>query len=324
MNIKQQLHFLLEDLALKTESELLEIYKFPFVSDWEFCVKNETAFITIGKKARKYELLSYDLYPCYRLFKISDSLSARLTFRLGEEGHKGLDEAMEDFYYTYCEKFSFPAKHSCHMNYGMRVFKIHTNFLANRLTPIITEYCMKNRIPFEKPMNMKITIIQADITTLTVDAIVNAANKSLLGGGGVDGAIHRKGGAQILAECMAIREKQGGCKVGEAVLTTAGNLPSKFVIHTVGPIWNGGKQKEAELLANCYTNSLNIAFKNDFKTIAFPNISTGVYRFPKDLAAKIALKTVQKHEYFNAFDEIIFCCFDEENYEIYNSLEVKL
>lgn len=324
MNIKQELNLLLEDLALKTESELLEISKLRFVSDWELCVKNETVFITIEKKAQKYKLLSYDLYPCYRLFKISDSLRARLTFRLNEAEYEVLDEAMEEFYDTYCERFSFPTKHYSNMNHGMRVFKIHTIFLANRLAPIITEYCIKNRVPFEKPINMKISIIQADITTLTVDAIVNAANKSLLGGGGVDGAIHRKGGAQILAECMAIREKQGGCKVGEAVLTTAGNLPSKFVIHTVGPIWNRGNHKEAELLANCYTNSLNIAFKNGFKTIAFPNISTGVYHFPKDLAAQIALETVQRHEHFNAFDEIVFCCFDEENYEIYNSLEVKL
>jgi O-acetyl-ADP-ribose deacetylase len=167
---------------------------------------------------------------------------------------------------------------------------------------------------------MKITISQIDITTLAVDAIVNAANKSLLGGGGVDGAIHRKGGKQILEECMAIRNRQGGCKVGEAVLTTGGNLPAKYVIHTVGPIWNGGKKKEAELLANCYTNSLNIAFENGFKTIAFPNISTGIYHFPKEKAAEIALETVKNHKYFDFFEEIIFACFDVENLEIYKKI----
>lgn len=166
---------------------------------------------------------------------------------------------------------------------------------------------------------MKITILQTDITTLAVDAIVNAANKSLLGGGGVDGAIHRKGGKVILEECMAIRNRQGGCKTGEAVLTTGGNLPAKYVIHTVGPIWNGGNKKEAEFLANCYKNSLNIAFENDFKTIAFPNISTGIYHFPKDLAAEIALETVKNHEHFGTFEEIIFACFDEENFGVYTT-----
>jgi O-acetyl-ADP-ribose deacetylase len=168
---------------------------------------------------------------------------------------------------------------------------------------------------------MKIEIIQADITTLEVDAIVNAANKSLLGGGGVDGAIHRKGGKAILEDCMAIRARQGGCKTGEAVLTTGGNLPSKYVIHTVGPVWNGGKKKEAELLANCYINCLNIAHEQGFKTVAFPNISTGIYHFPKELAAEIALETVQKHEYFNTFEKIIFVCFDVENLEIYQQNE---
>jgi O-acetyl-ADP-ribose deacetylase len=169
---------------------------------------------------------------------------------------------------------------------------------------------------------MKIEISQTDITTLEVDAIVNAANKSLLGGGGVDGAIHRKGGKAILDDCMAIRARQGGCKTGEAVLTTGGNLPAKYVIHTVGPIWNSGNRKEAELLANCYINSLNIAHEQGFKTIAFPNISTGIYGFPKDLAAEIAIETVQNHEYFETFEEIIFACFDEENLEIYKNINI--
>jgi O-acetyl-ADP-ribose deacetylase (regulator of RNase III) len=167
---------------------------------------------------------------------------------------------------------------------------------------------------------MKIEIIQADITTMEVDAIVNAANKSLLGGGGVDGAIHRKGGKAILEDCMAIRARQGVCKIGEAVLTTGGNLPAKYVIHTVGPIWNSGKKKEAELLANCYINSLNIAHEQAFKTIAFPNISTGIYHFPKDLAAEIAIKTVQDYPFFDTFEKVIFVCFDAENLEIYEQI----
>ena len=175
-------------------------------------------------------------------------------------------------------------------------------------------------------MPPKITIIQADITRLKVDAIVNAANTSLLGGGGVDGAIHRAGGPAILAECRKIVARQGGCKTGEAVITTAGNLPSKFVIHTVGPVWSEGSRlrgdkKEEVLLANAYRNSLNLAKENKVKTIAFPNISTGVYGFPKDKAAGIALRTVM--DYFIQYpelEEIIFCCFDEENYSIYREL----
>lgn len=167
---------------------------------------------------------------------------------------------------------------------------------------------------------MKTPIIQADITTLKVDAIVNAANSSLLGGGGVDGTIHRKGGAEILEACKKIRAQQGKCKTGEAVITTAGKLPSSYVIHTVGPAWStGGKDKE-ELLANCYKNSLDLAIKHNIKTIAFPNISTGIYRFPKQLAAEIAFKTVTAYEHKNTIDELYFCCFDQENYEIYHEL----
>src|SRR5512133_985566 len=139
---------------------------------------------------------------------------------------------------------------------------------------------------------MKIELLQADITELVVDDIVNAANSSLLGGGGVDGAIHRKGGPAILEECIKIREKQGGCPTGEAVITTAGNMPSRSVIHTVGPIWRGGNNNEDELLRNCYLNSLKLAEENKLKTIAFPNISTGIYGFPKNRAAEIAIKTI--------------------------------
>lgn len=132
-----------------------------------------------------------------------------------------------------------------------------------------------------------IEVIKGDITKLTVDAIVNAANSSLLGGGGVDGAIHRAGGDSILQECRTIVAKQGGCKTGQAVLTTAGNLSAKFVVHTVGPVWNGGQNNEAQKLADCYKNSLLLAVENNCKTIAFPNISTGVYRFPKKKLQKL-------------------------------------
>src|SRR5690349_17303941 len=134
-------------------------------------------------------------------------------------------------------------------------------------------------------MQNKIEALKGDITNVQVDAIVNAANTSLLGGGGVDGAIHRAGGKAILEECMQIRARQGGCPTGEAVITTAGNLPAKYVIHTVGPVWQGGKANEEELLANAYRNSMKIAWANACRTVAFPNISTGVYHFPKPLAA---------------------------------------
>jgi O-acetyl-ADP-ribose deacetylase len=164
---------------------------------------------------------------------------------------------------------------------------------------------------------MEIEIIKADITEIQVDAIVNAANTSLLGGGGVDGAIHRKGGKAILDDCVKIRNKQGGCKVGDAVITTAGNLPAKYVIHTVGPFWNDGKSFEEELLKNCYLSVLELAVENNIKTIAFPGISTGIYRFPKDKAAGIAIKTVKDFDKISEIDKVIFVCFDEENYQIY-------
>lgn len=166
---------------------------------------------------------------------------------------------------------------------------------------------------------MEIKVIKGDITEIQVDAIVNAANTSLLGGGGVDGAIHRKGGNAILEECVQIRNKQGGCKVGEAVITTAGNLPSKYVIHTVGPVWNNGKSLEVELLQNCYLSVLELAIENDVKAIAFPNISTGIYKFPKDLAAETALNVVYNFEEKNQLEKIIFVCFDEENFNLYNT-----
>ncbi|WP_079243666.1 O-acetyl-ADP-ribose deacetylase [Chryseobacterium indologenes] len=166
---------------------------------------------------------------------------------------------------------------------------------------------------------MKIELIKGDITKIQADAIVNAANSSLLGGGGVDGAIHRMGGPQILEECIAIRNRQGKCKTGEAVVTNAGNLPAKYVIHTVGPVWNGNEEKESTLLANCYRNSLNLAESLDVKTIVFPNISTGVYRFPKEQAGKIAVDEVRKF-HSDIIEKVIFVCFDDENEMIYKDL----
>lgn len=169
---------------------------------------------------------------------------------------------------------------------------------------------------------MNIELIQGDITQLEVDAIVNAANTSLLGGGGVDGAIHRAGGKTILDECMDIRNRQGGCKVGEAVITNAGHLKAKKVIHTVGPRWNGGQSNEGEKLASCYRESLKLADEHELKTIAFPNISTGIYRFPKKKAAEIAIHSVANWK-SDTLEKIVFVCFDGENYRLYKELLVK-
>lgn len=170
---------------------------------------------------------------------------------------------------------------------------------------------------------MKMHVVQQDITTLAVDAIVNAANTSLLGGGGVDGAIHRKAGPSLLAACRIIHDQQGGCPTGKAVITPAGNLPAKYVIHTVGPVWHGGHANEATLLASCYIESLKLAVANQVATIAFPNISTGVYHFPKPQAADIAVNTVKnfvKNNDIGDLKEIIFVCFDSENYQLYQKL----
>src|SRR5688572_7473249 len=170
-------------------------------------------------------------------------------------------------------------------------------------------------------MKERISLIRGDITRFEVDAIVNAANSSLMGGGGVDGAIHRAGGPAILEECRAIVARQGGCKTGEAVITTGGYLPAKFVIHTVGPVWNGGKKNEQELLAACYQNSLKLAMAHKLSSIAFPNISTGIYGYPKKEAAEVAITTVSAFLKQNNFSGIIyFVCFDEENYRLYQSL----
>lgn len=166
---------------------------------------------------------------------------------------------------------------------------------------------------------MKIELHKGDITKIKVDAIVNAANSSLLGGSGVDGAIHKVGGKAILEECQQLRNKQGKCKTGEVVITTAGNLPAKKVIHTVGPVYNGGSrlELEKELLANCYKNSLLLAKVEGLSTIAFPNISTGIYRFPKQLAGEIAIKTIKEYP---ILEKVIFVCFDEENYKVYKEV----
>jgi O-acetyl-ADP-ribose deacetylase len=159
-----------------------------------------------------------------------------------------------------------------------------------------------------------IEVIQGDITKLNVDAIVNAANESLLGGGGVDGAIHRAAGDNLLEECKKI----GGCPTGEARITKGYKLPAKFVIHTVGPIWRGGYKDEIDRLRNAYLNSLKLATENQVESIAFPNISTGVYGFPKKSAAEIAVNTTKHYLDKNKLPKrVIFCCFDEENYEIY-------
>jgi len=160
----------------------------------------------------------------------------------------------------------------------------------------------------------RIKIIIGDITQLKVEAIVNAANTTLLGGGGVDGAIHRAAGPKLLEECKTLN----GCKTGETKITKAYNLPAKYVIHTVGPIWNGGRNNEDELLKSCYQNSLKLAKEYQIKTIAFPAISTGVYSFPLERAAKIAFKTVK--EFLNSdknLEKVIFVCFDEATENTY-------
>lgn len=167
----------------------------------------------------------------------------------------------------------------------------------------------------------RISVIQGDITKMEVDAIVNAANSSLMGGGGVDGAIHRAGGSTILAECREIVARQGSCGTGQAVITSGGKLSSRYVIHTVGPVWHGGNNNEANLLHNAYLNSLKSAVENGVETIAFPNISTGVYGFPKGNAAKIAIETVTEFLLENdQIKQVYFVCFDQENYELYQKL----
>ena len=163
----------------------------------------------------------------------------------------------------------------------------------------------------------RINIHRGDITLMDVDAIVNAANKTLLGGGGVDGAIHRAAGPGLLESCRTL----GGCPTGQARITPGFKLPAKFVIHTVGPVWKGGSANEPELLARCYRASLELAVEHGIKTIAFPNISTGVYGFPRILAAEIAIKTVKDFARLpGSLEEVVFVVFDEENHLIYKRL----
>ena len=160
----------------------------------------------------------------------------------------------------------------------------------------------------------KLKIVHGDITTLDVDAIVNAANTTLLGGGGVDGAIHRAAGPGLLEECRTLK----GCPTGQAKITSAYNLPSKFVIHAVGPVWKNGDFGEEQLLASAYRNPVRIAVNMKLKSLAFPNISTGIYGFPKEKAAAIAIRTLREAiEEYDSIEKVIFCIYDDENLKIY-------
>lgn len=170
---------------------------------------------------------------------------------------------------------------------------------------------------------MNLELLRGDITKIEVDAIVNAANTSLLGGGGVDGAIHRAGGEQILEDCLKIRQVQGGCKTGQSVITRSGKLPCKKVIHTVGPVFNNGGEKKIQQLRDCYVNSIELLLDSGLSSIAFPNISTGIYKFPKNLAAQTAIEAIEPYLNHPKLDKLAFVCFDEENFLIYKQVTQK-
>lgn len=181
---------------------------------------------------------------------------------------------------------------------------------------IFNKLFIKNLNKMAKP-NPKIEVIQGDITSMQVDVIVNAANSQLKGGGGVDGAIHRKGGPTLLQQCRTYVEKNGKLPAGEVMHTDGGNLNVQFIFHTVGPIWKGGTHNEAQELANCYHNALQLAETMQLKTIAFPNISTGVYCYPKPDAASIAMHTVDKFlKNASSIEKVYLVCFDDENYRL--------
>lgn len=171
--------------------------------------------------------------------------------------------------------------------------------------------------------NVELSCKKGDIAKIETDIIVNAANSSLLGGSGVDGAIHTAGGPEILEACKKIVDRQGSCPVGEAVITTAGRLPAKHVIHTVGPVWNYGKMNEEEKLRDCYRNSLELASEKKVNSITFPNISTGAYGFPKEKAVEVVLDEVKKYFLENnasTIKEVVFVCYDDENFDIYSEM----
>jgi O-acetyl-ADP-ribose deacetylase (regulator of RNase III) len=184
------------------------------------------------------------------------------------------------------------------------------------------EHIVDNNLISISVNQVKLSITKGDITQQTTDAIVNAANSSLMGGSGVDGAIHRTGGPAILADCKQIISRQGRLSTGEAVITTAGNLTAKYVIHTVGPVWHGGSKGEAESLASAYRQSLNLAAEQKMASISFPSISTGAYGYPVDKAARVALRTVIafQHEINSSIKEIVFVLFNSQAFVAYSSV----